>query len=74
MSRLRPVSGRDLVAILKRKGFEVAGIKGSHHKLVHPDGRWTVVPVHGREEIRPKLLAQILRQCGVPWEQLLDLL
>jgi predicted RNA binding protein YcfA (HicA-like mRNA interferase family) len=34
----------------------------------------TVVPVHGREEIGPGLLAKILRDCELSRDELRDLL
>ena len=61
MTRLPRVSGRQLIAKLERLGFQVVRIKGSHHLLRHPDGRRTVVPVHGRETIGPGLLIKILK-------------
>jgi predicted RNA binding protein YcfA (HicA-like mRNA interferase family) len=74
MTRLPPVSGRNLIAALGRKGFSVVRIKGSHHVLRHADGRMTVVPVHGKEEIGPGLLAKILRDCDVSRDELHSLL
>jgi predicted RNA binding protein YcfA (HicA-like mRNA interferase family) len=70
MTRIPPVSGRELVDALGRKGFQVIRIKGSHHVLRHVDGRMTVVPVHGREEIGPGLLAKILRDCDMSRDDL----
>jgi predicted RNA binding protein YcfA (HicA-like mRNA interferase family) len=74
MTRLPPVSGRELVAALGRKGFQVIRVKGSHHVLRHSDGRMTVVPIHGREEIGPGLLAKILRDCDMSRDELRKLL
>ncbi|HUP92175.1 MAG TPA: type II toxin-antitoxin system HicA family toxin [Solimonas sp.] len=65
MSRLPSVSGRKLIAALKRLGFEVIRTKGSHNYLRHPDGRTTVVPVHSGEDIGRGLLAKILRDTEV---------
>jgi predicted RNA binding protein YcfA (HicA-like mRNA interferase family) len=70
VTRIPPVSGRELVAALGRKGFQVVRVKGSHHVLRHADGRMTVVPVHGREEIGPGLLAKILRDCDMSRDEL----
>ena len=61
MTRLPSISGRKLIAALKRAGFEVSRVKGSHHYLRHADGRATVVPVHSGEDIGRGLLAKILR-------------
>ncbi|PYN27476.1 MAG: hypothetical protein DMD99_02250 [Candidatus Rokuibacteriota bacterium] len=63
MTRLPRVTGREVLAALRRAGFAVARVKGSHHFLRHSDGRVTVVPVHAGETIGPGLLAAILRDC-----------
>ena len=65
MTRLPRITGREVVAALKKAGFEVVRIKGSHHFLRHPDGRATVVPIHAGETIGPGLLAAILRDCEI---------
>ena len=56
MSKLPSVTGKEVIAALRKAGFEVARVRGSHHVLVHLDGRRTVVPVHSgeisREEFR----------------------
>ena len=49
MPRLPRLRGREIIAALKRAGFGVLRIKGSHHFLQHSDGRLTVVPVHPGE-------------------------
>ena len=64
------VTGNELVAALKKAGFEVVRVKGSHHFLRHDDGRTTVVPVHSGETIGPGLLSKILRDCDVDRETL----
>ena len=74
MTALPGITGKDLVAALKKAGFEVIRIKGSHHFLRHPDGRTTVVPVHAGETIGPGLLSKILRDCDLTRDELLKLL
>jgi predicted RNA binding protein YcfA (HicA-like mRNA interferase family) len=61
VTQLPSVTGGELVAALRRLGFDVARIKGSHHFLRHADGRATVVPVHAGETIGPGLLSKVLR-------------
>jgi predicted RNA binding protein YcfA (HicA-like mRNA interferase family) len=61
MSKFPTLSGKDVVDILKKLGFEVKRQKGSHVFLQHMDGRATVVPVHAGENIGPGLFAKILR-------------
>ncbi|KAB2911012.1 MAG: type II toxin-antitoxin system HicA family toxin [Hyphomicrobiaceae bacterium] len=68
MSRLPRLTGGEIVAALGKAGFVVLRIKGSHHRLRHPDGRVTTVPVHGSEIIGPGLLSRILRDCELSRE------
>lgn len=70
MSTFPAVTSTQLIRALRRFGFAVVRIKGSHHFLQHPDGRGTVVPVHRGETIGRGLLAQILRDCDLTREQL----
>ena len=62
-------TGRQVIAALEKLGFLVARIKGSHHRLVHSDGRKTTVPVHGAETIGPGLLSKILRDAELTREE-----
>lgn len=68
------ITGKVLVEALKRSGFAVARIKGSHHILKHTDGRMTIVPVHSGETVGIGLLAKILRDCDLSREKLQELL
>ena len=75
MSPKRPVvSGRELIRALGRLGFAVVRVRGSHHFLRHPDGRVTVVPVHGKEAIGPGLRGKILHDCRITLAELLKAL
>ncbi|MEH2249332.1 type II toxin-antitoxin system HicA family toxin [Nostoc sp.] len=47
MSQLPSLTGREVIATLGKIGFEVARVRGSHHILIHSDGRRTVIPVPG---------------------------
>lgn len=63
MNKLPALTGRQMIDVLSRAGFQVIRTKGSHHFLRHPDGRATVIPVHSGETIGPGLLSKILRDC-----------
>jgi predicted RNA binding protein YcfA (HicA-like mRNA interferase family) len=56
------ISGKDLIKLLQRKGFDVVRISGSHHRLKHPDGRVTTIPVHGNNDLPKGLLRKIIRE------------
>jgi predicted RNA binding protein YcfA (HicA-like mRNA interferase family) len=68
------IRGRTLIRALRKAGFELVRIRGSHHFLKHPDGRATVVPVHAGEEIGPGLLRSILTACEMSRDDLRKLL
>ena len=70
MSRGPRVTGAELIEALRRGGFSVARVRGSHHFLRHEDGRRTVVPVHAGETIGPGLLNKIVRDCQLTTEDL----
>ncbi len=75
MGRLPVLSGRELVAALKRAGFVQIRQKGSHVSLERTEGdrTWrTVVPPH--HELAKGTLRDILNQSGLSKEQLLELL
>jgi len=74
MPRQKRVTGKELIRTLKKAGFEVVRVQGSHHRVRHPDGRVTTVPVHSGEIIGPGLLNQILRDCDLTHEQFVALL
>lgn len=72
--KLRPLSGKDVVAILKRFGFSRLSQRGSHVKLrrLGPLGekQTLVVPTH--DELATGTLSDIFRQASryIPEEQL----
>lgn len=74
MTRLPRVAGSKVISALEKSGFFVVSTRGSHHMLKRVDGKSTVVPVHGREVIRPTLLTKILRDCEMTQEEFKDLL
>jgi predicted RNA binding protein YcfA (HicA-like mRNA interferase family) len=69
MTAIPSLTGKEILAALKKAGFEIIRVKGNHHFLQHPDGRSTVVPVHSGETIGLGLLAKILRDCDFNREQ-----
>ena len=69
MTRLLPVSGRKMCKILEKLGFEKVHQVGSHARYIHPDGRRTVVPLHGNEELSIGILKEILNQIKLSSEK-----
>jgi predicted RNA binding protein YcfA (HicA-like mRNA interferase family) len=71
MSNLPSLHGQKLIKVLRKFGFEVIRIKGSHHFLRHSDGRSTVIPAHGKETIGIGLFHKILKDCEISIEDFL---
>lgn len=63
------ISGKEMCKLLEKLGFEKIYGKGSHVRFKHPDGRRTVVHVHGNEDLGKGLLRAILRQINLSKEE-----
>ena len=60
--RIPMLKARDVMRVLRAVGFAAKRQSGSHIFFQHPDGRTTLVPRHGGEDIGRGLLRQILRE------------
>jgi predicted RNA binding protein YcfA (HicA-like mRNA interferase family) len=75
LSKLPVVSGREIIRILTKIGFEIVGRKGSHVRLKRRRNKElliVVVPMH--RELARGTLRSILRQANLTLEDLLRLL
>jgi predicted RNA binding protein YcfA (HicA-like mRNA interferase family) len=68
------VRGHDLVRALRKAGFELARVTGSHHIMRHPDGRGTTVPVHQGRDVAKGTLRGILSDTSLTVDQLREFL
>ncbi|OGY17361.1 MAG: hypothetical protein A2784_02460 [Candidatus Chisholmbacteria bacterium RIFCSPHIGHO2_01_FULL_48_12] len=70
MTRLPSLKPRQILKILKKKGFKEVKQVGSHMHLYHPISRLrTSVPMHNKD-LKRKTLASILRQANLRVEEL----
>ncbi|MGD0400893.1 MAG: type II toxin-antitoxin system HicA family toxin [Syntrophobacteraceae bacterium] len=53
-----------MLKILEKAGWQVARIRGSHHRMTK-GGAATTVPIHGAKDLDPKVLRNIERDTGV---------
>jgi predicted RNA binding protein YcfA (HicA-like mRNA interferase family) len=76
MTDLPSVNADRLIRALRRAGFFVHHVTGSHHVLKHRDRPELriVVPYHGGADIKRGVLRAILRQAGLTPDELIDLL
>ncbi len=57
---------RDIVARLRREGYELKSVKGSHHKYVHPVSRRQVVVPHPKRDLPRGTVGDIYKHAGWP--------
>ena len=74
MPKLRVLSGKEVVKILSKFGFEVISQRGSHVKLrrILPDGTKQTLTVPSHDELDKGTLKAIIRQASryIPEEEL----
>lgn len=68
MTRIGPVSRRELIQRLRRLGFEGPFTGGRHEFMTRGSVR-LIVPNPHRQEISADLLVRILRQAGIRREE-----
>ena len=68
----RKISGKDLLKVFQRLGFEPVRQRGSHVFLRHPDGRRLTIPVY--DIVPVNLLSWILAEAKVTRQEFLKLL
>lgn len=74
MTKVPVVKGADVVKALRRAGFEVVRVKGSHHRMVHAIEPWraTTVPVHGNTDVPKGMLRDIIDQAGLTVDEFIN--
>ncbi len=70
--KLQLLSAREIIRILAKMGFQEIRQRGSHKYFKHPDGRATVVPVHGGRDIGRGLLKKILNEIEVDRDEFMN--
>jgi predicted RNA binding protein YcfA (HicA-like mRNA interferase family) len=71
---LGPAKVRKVIKALTKLGFRLERVHGSHLIFKHPDGRLTVVPRHGNEEIGRGLLHKIALDLRMSPDEFAELL
>lgn len=65
----RNIKPQKMIKLLEKLGFVKGRGRGSHLRLVHPDGRWTQVAVHPGP-IPEGTLRSIIKQAQIQEDQL----
>jgi predicted RNA binding protein YcfA (HicA-like mRNA interferase family) len=58
---------RKIIQRLKRDGFDLLRVNGSHHQFIHPISRRRVTVVHPKKDLPIKTVRSIYEQAG--WER-----
>ena len=69
--KLPSFNSRQLISILKRRGFALDRQSGSHAIFIHPDGRRTTVPIHGKRDLGKGILRQIMRDADLAFDDMM---
>lgn len=59
------MNGKEVIAILKKNGWEHTSTRGSHYKMEKAGYRSVPVPVHGTRDLGIGLLKTIEKQTNV---------
>ncbi|WP_374685546.1 type II toxin-antitoxin system HicA family toxin [Promineifilum sp.] len=63
------MNSREIIARLKRDGWEVVHIKGSHYHFKHPSKPGRVTVPHPKRDLPVGTLRSIFRQAGWKWPE-----
>lgn len=75
MPKIPIINGIKLIKVLKKKGFILNRISGSHHIFIHPEKQITLsVPVHKGKTLGKGITLAILKDAGITTEEFLKLL
>jgi len=66
------VPARKVLRALRKLGFKIVRVRGSHVVLKREDGRLTVIPIHGGEDIGRGLLRKIAYDVGMSLKEFFE--
>lgn len=72
--RLPSVRPRQLIRVLKKKGWKLARSKGSHHHFTHPDSPNVITVAIHAKDVKRGTLSGILADAGIDRDEFLRLL
>lgn len=62
MPKLKPLSPRQLIKIVEKRGFKFLRQKGSHATFANDEGNMIVIPIHAKRKIDRGLLLKIIKK------------
>ncbi|MBP8000557.1 MAG: type II toxin-antitoxin system HicA family toxin [Chloroflexi bacterium] len=61
------MTSRDVITRLKKDGWELIHVRGSHHQFVHPAKPGRVTVPHPKRDLPMGTLRSIFKQAGWNW-------
>jgi predicted RNA binding protein YcfA (HicA-like mRNA interferase family) len=58
------VTGKELVKLLRRHGWRVEHVRGSHY-ILRKEAKMLSIPVHAGKDLGKGLLTRLLREAGL---------
>ena len=63
---MKPLTGKELAALLERHGWQLMRVQGSHHIYGKPGSEARLsVPIHGNTPLKRGLQAHLLKTAGL---------
>jgi predicted RNA binding protein YcfA (HicA-like mRNA interferase family) len=63
------MNSREIIKRLRKDGWELVHIKGSHHQFKHPQKAGRVTVPHPKRDLPVGTLKSIFRQAGWKWPE-----
>ena len=67
---MKSISGKRLANILKKKGWILVDVNGSHFKYCK-DSKSVVIPIHGNKDLKIGTLKSLMKQTDLTEDDLL---
>jgi predicted RNA binding protein YcfA (HicA-like mRNA interferase family) len=58
------MTGRELIKLLRKHGWQLDRVSGSHH-ILKKNTKTLTVPVHGKKDLPKGTLNRILKEAGI---------
>ena len=68
---MKALSGKEFIKILKKNGWRLLRVRGSHHVYMKADAQLRLsIPVHGNRALKTGMLRDMLKTAGLPEDDL----
>lgn len=62
------MNSREIISRLKREGWELVNVRGSHHQYKHPQNKNKITVPHPKKDLPKGTLKNIYKQAGWDWK------